>query len=494
MLNLQQVTKTYDGRVVLDSVNVAVNAGEVLALVGENGAGKTTLLGLLQGQLRPDRGTVTFHHEVAGYVAQEPTFGRTIIDCFAPGLEPWRMSYALGRVGLESLPGETLAAQLSGGQKTRLSLAMVLAADPEPAVLLLDEPTNNLDANGLAWLEGFIKSFHGAVVLVSHDRAFIDRVATAVAELHKGKLKRYGGNYTFYHQQKTAEAAAELQHYQQSVEERKRIEEMVRVAKDRARAGVNNKKPPDNDKFAKGFFNNRIQGKFSARAKSLESRLDHLEAPEKPELAKNYRLSLHGSAATPKLLLRLEHISKSFAGHRLLNDFNLDIRGGDRLHIAGPNGSGKTTLLKIAAGLLAPDSGHVTRGVGVTVGYLSQELEGLEPGQTALAALTAIGQLLKLVFKQARILGLTEPDLAKPVAALSRGQQAKLAFAKLLLAENQLLVLDEPTNHLDIPTREQIEAALRQYQGALLFASHDAYFVQSVIPPGSSIKTKRLDP
>jgi ATPase subunit of ABC transporter with duplicated ATPase domains len=243
---------------------------------------------------------------------------------------------------------------------------------------------------------------------------------------------------------------------------------------------VNNKKPPDNDKFAKGFFNNRIQGKFSARAKSLESRLEHLEKAPKPEAAPQYRMSLSGGVPTGKLLLEFSHVSKSFGQRQVVKDSSWSLYGSQRVQVCGPNGSGKTTLLRLAAGLLEPDTGKIVVGAGVRIGYLSQQVDGLDYASTALDNLLATGQDATTVFNRARILGLGEADLRCKPGELSRGQQAKLAFAKLLFADNQLLILDEPTNHLDIPTRQQLEAALQEYNGALLVASHDAYFIDAI--------------
>lgn len=477
MFTLQHICKSYANKVVLDDVALTVNAGEAIALIGENGAGKTTLLNVILGNVEPDSGAVVLHREVIGYIPQEPDLAPTLEDNFPDRLDAWKADYALGLVGFEAIPKNTLVSSLSGGQKTRLAFAKVLAADPEPTVLLLDEPTNNLDAEGLRWLEGFVKAFQGAVLLVSHDRTFINKVATSIAELDNGMLKLYGGNYDFYKQQKEIERRSEREQYQQNKEERRRLENSLHAVRSKARVGTSNRVPPDNDKFAKGFFHNRIQAKAGGRARQLEARLAQLPELQKPAASKNHRLSLQGKTATSKLLLRLNDIAISY-DKPILQGFNLEIRGSERVHIAGSNGSGKTTLLKIAASLIEPDDGEVITGQDVRIGYFSQDVDGLHYQQTSLENLATTGAATTTIYRQARSLGLTEAELRKKPGELSRGQQAKLSFAKLLLSANHLLILDEPTNHLDIPTRESIEVALQDYQGALLVASHDGYFVE----------------
>jgi len=475
MLNLQHITKSFRDTVVLDDVSLALNSGDVIALVGENGAGKTTLLNILLGTLRPDAGTVSRGHESVGYVPQEAILGATIADNFNPATEVWRRDYALSLVGLENKLLDTPVRHLSGGQKTRLALAKVLATDPAPTVLLLDEPTNNLDAEGLAWLQQFIQQFRGGIMLVSHDRAFINAVATKAIELQKGKLTAYGGNYNFYKQQKELERQAELERYRANIEERKRLETDLRSKQERARKGLKKSQPTDNDKAQFDWHQNNVQRSFSGQARAARTRLEQLEEVKRPDSTESHKLTLGGTVPNSKLILQLEAIQKYS-----LQDVNLEIRGNERMHITGRNGAGKTTLLKIAAGLLQPDSGTVTLGTNVTIGYFSQDTDGLDHSKTALENLHMQDVDPTDIYRQARSLELTAEDLKKPVAELSRGQQAKLSFAKLLLGANQLLILDEPTNHLDIPTREQIEAALQNYRGAMLFASHDKYFTEAL--------------
>jgi macrolide transport system ATP-binding/permease protein len=479
MFALQHIHKSYKDKPVLDDISLSVNAGEVIALIGENGAGKTTLLKVVLGELMPDSGTVSLHHEALGYVPQEAEPKGTIQESFNKQVESWKADYALSLVELEGLPKTRKVESLSGGQKTRLALAKVLATEPEPTILLLDEPTNNLDADGLRWLEQFIKDFGGGMILVSHDRNFINKVATSIVELHKGKLKQYGGNYDFYKQQKEAEYQTELAKYESNVEERQRLKKSIKTQSDKSQHAHKHIKRNDNDKYQRDFFRNRVTVKLGQNAKMLQGRLEQLEEIEKPETSKDYKITIGGSVPPTKLILRSDNIAKEY-GDKTLAYPDFEIRGTERLHIQGANGSGKTTLLKIAAGSLAPDNGSIGLGQNVKFGYFSQDVNGLDYNLNNFENLEITGASATAIYREARSLGLDENELRKKPSELSRGQQAKLSFAKLLLSQNHLLILDEPTNHLDLPTREKIEAALRNYSGAILIASHDNYFIKSI--------------
>jgi ATPase subunit of ABC transporter with duplicated ATPase domains len=416
-----------------------------------------------------------------GYVPQQVELGKTIAQSFSAKLETWQIQYALSLVALDNKELHTPVEDLSGGQKTRLAFAMVLAQDSELDLLVLDEPTNNLDAAGLLWLDGFVRAFPGAVLLVSHDRSFINSVATKVVELHAGKLKQYTGNYDFYQQQKELERTAELATYQQNLDERQRLTKAIRLQQENSKHTHEHIRRSDGDKYQRDFFRNRVATKLGKQARALERRLEQLDDIERPEFAKNYSLDLVGEVDSSKLILKLDDVTKQYTSGSLSNT-NLEIRGNNRIHVRGLNGAGKSTLLRIAAGLVKPTSGTLQYGTNISVGYFSQDVDGLNHEQTGLQNLQHTEATLTTIYREARSLSLTQHDLTKPVRELSRGQQAKLGFAKLLLAAHNLLILDEPTNHLDLPTRINIEDALQEYKGAVLFASHDAYFAKVLKP------------
>ncbi len=481
MFILQNITKSYNDHLVLKDVSLSVSAGEVIALIGANGVGKTTLLKLLLGEIEPDEGHITNHQEIVGYVPQEPINIEKTVEASFGSIELWRIDYALNLVGLEQLSHDRVLNELSGGQKTRVAIAQVLAQDPEPTVLLLDEPTNNLDAEGLAWLESFIARFKGAVLLVSHDRHFINSVATKIIEIANGTTRQYGGNYDFYKEQKAVEIQAEQDRYDKSLSEKKRLEKAARLQSEKSQHAHSHIKRADNDKYQRDFFRNRVASKLGQQAKNLETRLEKLEDVDKPAIDKHYTFSLGGTTHANKLIVQLQDVAKAYGTHKVLSGINLEVRGNTHVHVKGRNGSGKSTLLRLIAKQFKPDTGSTTYGSDVTIGYFSQDIDGLDYKKSALDNLSTQSSTTdEAIYRQARSLGLDAEDLRKMPSELSRGQQAKLAFTKLLLANHDLLILDEPTNHLDIPTKELLEGALVDYKGALLVASHDTYFINKV--------------
>lgn len=480
MFNLYKIAKSYKDNPVLKDVTLSVKSGEVIALIGANGAGKTTLLKILLGEVKSDEGQITNHHDVVGYIPQEMDNLTSTIEESFDSVEPWRIDYALNLVGLETISKDGFLGNMSGGQKTRVAVAQVLAQDPEPTVLLLDEPTNNLDTEGLDWLEDFVKRFKGAILFVSHDRRFINAVATKVVELKDGVTRQYGGNYDFYKEQKDIEVQAALEKYEKQQEEKKRLKKAMVAQKEATKHVHEHIKRADNDKYQRDFFRNRVSVKLGQKAKNIETRLDKLEEVERPEFSVGYRFSLGGSVHNSKLLVEVENVSKSYEDNTILKDNNFEIRGNSHIHLKGLNGSGKSTLLRLIAKQLEPSSGDITYGSDVTVGYFSQDTEGLDYTKSAIDNLSTYETNQEAVYRRARSLGIDAESLQKMPAELSRGQQSKLAFAKLLLANHDLLILDEPTNHLDIPTKEQLENALQNYAGAILVASHDVYFLQQL--------------
>lgn len=480
MFNLYKIAKSYKDNPVLKDVTLSVKSGEVIALIGANGAGKTTLLKILLGEVKSDEGQITNHHDVVGYIPQEMDNLTSTIEESFDSVEPWRIDYALNLVGLETISKYGFLGNLSGGQKTRVAVAQVLAQDPEPTVLLLDEPTNNLDAEGLDWLEDFVKRFKGAILFVSHGRRFINAVATKVVEIKDGVTRQYGGNYDFYKEQKDIEVQAALEKYEKQQEEKKRLKKAMVAQKEATKHVHEHIKRADNDKYQRDFFRNRVSVKLGQKAKNIETRLDKLEEVERPEFSVGYGFSLGGSVHNSKLLVEVENVSKSYEDNTILKDNNFEIRGNSHIHLKGLNGSGKSTLLRLIAKQLEPSSGDITYGSDVTVGYFSQDTEGLDYTKSAIDNLSTYETNQEAVYRRARSLGIDAESLQKMPAELSRGQQSKLAFAKLLLANHDLLILDEPTNHLDIPTKEQLENALQNYAGAILVASHDVYFLQQL--------------
>ncbi|MGW7045549.1 ribosomal protection-like ABC-F family protein [Streptomyces avermitilis] len=506
------VSKSFNGRLVLDSVSCSLAAGERTGIIGENGSGKTTLLRLLAGRERPDQGEVVVQAAGGvGYLAQDERLApqatvQQIIDralsdlraveqrmrrleaAMADGDESGMAEYgelmtvfelrggydadarverALHGLGLGLVSRDRIVGSLSGGEQVRLRLAAVLAAAPE--VLLLDEPTNHLDEGALSWLEEHLRTRRGTTVTVSHDRVFLERVVTSLLEVDadRRRVVRYGNGYTGYLAAKTAARQRWAQAYDQW---RADVDRLREAAASTARQVAPGRPMKDGNKMAYDRAGGRVQQSLASRVRNAEERLRRLLAdpvPPPPE-------PLH---FTPVLRARrLQGVvldTTDIAVTDRLDRTSLTVTAGERLLITGPNGAGKSTLLGVLAGEVAPDGGSVTRRG--RIGYLPQASHPGEPEETVLAAF-ARGRVGEAAGYTERLLslGLFDRDqLTVPVGRLSTGQLQRLALARLLSEPSDVLLLDEPTNHLSPALVEELETALTGYDGAIVIVSHD---------------------
>lgn len=511
-ISVQSVTKAYGDRLLLDGVTFAVTPNRRTGIIGENGSGKSTLLRLLAGREEPDDGQVIVTADGGvGYLAQDMylpgqlTVQQAIDAALADlramearlrELEPRlaggnqndlteygnlattfelrggyeadaRVEQALHGLGLTAVERHRPLGGLSGGEQARVHLASVLAANSE--VLLLDEPTNHLDDTALSWLEGYLGSRRGTTVVVSHDRVFLEQVATGLIEVDADRrtLVRYGTGFAGY----LVERAAARQRWQQAYEQWQAESDRLReVAATTARQVAPGRAMKDRNKIAYDRNAGRVQQSVASRVRNAELRLRRLQEDPVPPPPDPLRFEppRHPAAVAGVLLAARE---VTFAGR--LKPTTLTVATGQRLLIRGPNGAGKSTLLRILAGDLAPDGGQVTRSG--RIGYLPQEVSTAEPERTLLAAFAHgrpgpaeeyISSLLSL--------GLFTPEsLTVPIGRLSTGQRQRLAVARLFSEPVDLLLLDEPTNHLSLGLVEELEAALAEYQGAVVVVSHD---------------------
>ncbi|WP_431041807.1 ribosomal protection-like ABC-F family protein [Streptomyces sp. P1-3] len=511
-ISLRGVTISRGDRLLLDGASFSVRPGERIGIVGENGAGKSTLLRLLAGVEPPDEGTaVTVADGGTGHLAQTPQLApdRSVRDAIDAALselrsmerrlrelEPVlgdappealaeygdlltafetrggydadaRIDKALHGLGLAHIGRERLLGGLSGGEQARLGLACLIAAAPE--VMLLDEPTNHLDAAALSWLEDALRAHRGTVVAVSHDRVFLERVATAIVEVDADRrtLVRYGGGYAGFVAEKAAARRRWEQEYEQWCAETTALAETATTAAQRVAPGRARK---DGNKMAYDRDKGRVQASVSSRVRNAQERLRRLTEDPVPRPPEPLRFSARPAAGTAGgTLISLDGVR---VGDRLAVD-GLTVAAGERLLIHGGNGAGKSTLLRVMAGIVEPDRGDVVRRG--RIGYLAQEIPVARPAERLLSA---FGRGLPGTPEEQTELLLSyglfrDRDLRVPVGALSAGQRRRLALARLLARPADVLLLDEPTNHLALGLVEELEQALERWAGALVLVSHD---------------------
>ncbi|MBO4514657.1 MAG: ABC-F family ATP-binding cassette domain-containing protein [Lachnospiraceae bacterium] len=503
ILSCQNVSKEFVENKVLQNVSFHIEDYEKAAIVGINGAGKTTLLRIIVGEYAPDEGLVTLSKgKTLGYLAQnhavntENTIYEELLsvkkhlllleeemrqcekdmkglsgdalDALMKRYADLTHAYEMGGgyscqseiigvlkgLGFSEEEFSKSVSTLSGGQKTRVALGKLLLQKPD--LIILDEPTNHLDLNSIAWLETYLLNYKGAVLIVSHDRFFLDRIATKIIEIDQTKVTTFLGNYTAYAEKKKMLRIAAMNAYlnqQREIQHQEAVIEKLRS------------------------FNRE---KSIKRAESREKMLDKIERIEKPtEANTDMKLTLTPHRESGKDVLKVEGLSKSFDGKELFRDVSFEIKRGEHVAIIGDNGTGKTTLLKILNEVLPADEGSFTLGTNVEIGYYDQEHHVLHPEKTLFEEIsdeypwltnTEIRNILAAFL-------FTGEDVFKLIRDLSGGERGRMSLAKLMLGNANFLILDEPTNHLDVASKEILEDALNNYEGTVLYVSHDRYFI-----------------
>lgn len=508
--SVNNVTKSFGGNIIFENISLEIKNGERVGLVGRNGSGKTTIFGLLTGRESLDAGAIHMKKGTRiGHVAQIPKFDEamTVYDVLSSAfkvekelekemhaleknmaveqeqsaLEKLMERYGVIQEKFAFLGGYEIEAnimkvanglqvtdlfsrvftELSGGEQTKVSLAYMLLQKPD--LLLLDEPTNHLDLFAVEWLEQFLKEYTGTVMVISHDRYFLDEVVTKIFDLEDGEIHVYHTNYSQFVEEKEGKLLQEFQAYQ---EQQKKIKKMKEAIK-RLREWANQANPPNEG--------------LHKRARNMERALERIEKLKRPILErKQMGLQFEGQERSGKDVVVMKEVSKGFAGRPLFEQANLHVRFQERAAIVGRNGTGKTTLLKLLLEEINPDVGEIRIGSSVKIGYLSQHTYGNVKSNV----LEAFREYVAVTEGEARhILAkflFYGPAVFKKVTQLSGGEKMRLRLAQLMYQDINFLILDEPTNHLDIESREVLEEALEQYNGTILAVSHDRYFLNKL--------------
>ncbi|RYG25056.1 ABC-F family ATP-binding cassette domain-containing protein [bacterium] len=457
---------------IFSEVSLSVSRGDKVALFGPNGAGKSTLLRLLTGELRPDAGSVHLSRGVRlGLLRQElpdwGVLGDHLDD--TPGLRR-----ALSRLGLTIDMLDREAASLSPGERMRASLAAVLADEPD--LLLLDEPTNHLDLPARDWLVRFVRTSPEGILFVTHDRDFADQAADRTLLLERGRLHEYAGGYSAMREAQSGEQARQREAYEDAKAETRRLRTAAEAQAQRATDFVKKRPGKEITRAAKPHYS-KVQARMDKRAAAIRSRVSRIDEPEKPFEPDALRLVLPTTPLRATNALEARGLTKSFGDRTLFADLAVDVAKGERLAIVGPNGAGKTTLLN---GLLDPtllDEGTVVWGRGAQPAMLTQTRGTLDPRKSAVEALEEHNETTVRTLLGA--LGLRRDLPRRPVGTLSVGERTRVELAAILLKGANVLLLDEPTNHLDLPSREALEGALKDYEGAVIFVSHDPRFIEA---------------
>ena len=519
MLQVSNLNKSYGVQTILKDISFNIQGNDRVGLVGANGCGKSTLLDILTGKLPADSGIVALEKgKILGYLPQRTHLEGDIsiqshLENGIPGLveaqqmmeeasdrlrtgdrealvvygEAASQFEALGGYQFEFKAQAILAGlgisylgldrpmnQLSGGEAMRVHLAGLLLA--EPHILLLDEPTNHLDIEALEWLEGFLKAYQGAVLLVSHDRVFLDAIVNRILEIDVDThtQREYAGNYSSFAKQKELALQKLVAAWQDQQAEIKRLRSDAQRTAEQARHSELATRDSTLRRYAK-----KVAKKAKAKEKRLERYLDSDQRVEKPEEKWRLRVNFDEGAHQSQLVMAARSLGHAYQSGWLFQDLDLNIQQGDRIALIGPNGCGKSTLLKCLLGEIQPNAGTVSIGNSTKIGYMPQQQETLPPEKTPIEIIQAIAPMNQSEVHHFLHYFLFEEEQARlPSSLLSFGQRARLLLAKLVASGSNCLVLDEPVNHLDIPSREQFERALEMFKGTVLVVAHDRAFIQ----------------
>lgn len=503
ILSCNHISKSYGENIILNDCSFFVNDNEKAAIVGDNGAGKSTILKIIMGELDADQGSVTLSRDkTIGYLAQYQSLDSSksiyeevqsvkqpLIDMEQKLLSYEKKMSALSGAELEKLINahaklehdfqlkngysykseiegvlkglgftedeyEKTVGTLSGGQKTRVALCKLILEKPD--IIMLDEPTNHLDLNSIKWLENYLTNYNGAVLVIAHDRYFLDRIVTKIIEIENTACRVYQGNYSEFSTKKQKLRAEQMNQFLKQQSEIRRQEEII------------------------AKLRSYKQEKFYKRAESRQKVLDKMEVIHKPQdLSDGMTLRLEPDCVSGNDVLNVQGLSKSYDGNRLFDNLNFELKRGEHVALIGDNGTGKTTILKIINGLVPSDNGDIIPGTNVHIGYYDQEHHNLDDEKSLFEEISdAYPNLTNTKIRNTLAAFMfTGDNVFKKIGSLSGGEKGRVSLAKLMLSEANLIILDEPTNHLDMTSKEILENAINNYTGTVFYVSHDRYFI-----------------
>ncbi|MGP1907281.1 ribosomal protection-like ABC-F family protein [Metabacillus sp. JX24] len=489
IVKINGLTKNFGDKLVFEDVSFDIREGDRAGLAGYNGTGKTTLANLLFGTMEPDKGSLTRKAGLKiGYLLQSVDYS---VQNFKDALSSegdQTVLEAAGRLGLEKVADweEDRLLHLSGGEKLKLALAQVISTNPD--LLILDEPTNHLDYHGIEWLADWLQTFRGAVLIISHDRHFLDRTVSHIFELENKKLKEYKGNYTAYRQEKKRQLEEQKHDFEMQQRHKAKIEgQMENLRSWSEKAHRNSTKQGSLSERRQMGFKEYHRAKAKKMDVQVRSKMKRLEAEleknkiEKPLEDTAVQFEFDAAGKRGKRIFEAKGLQKSFAGRTLISSSHFYMKHGERIGVIGRNGAGKTTLIRMLQGIEGLSGGELWRSPTLKIACLSQDVGDLNADESVLEAMQAADRDKSL---KARTLlanmGLKEDKIEQKIGCLSLGERTRVKLAGLILNEYDCLILDEPTNHLDLPSREQLEETLSQFKGTLIIISHDRYLVEKL--------------
>ncbi|MEH7154846.1 ribosomal protection-like ABC-F family protein [Neobacillus drentensis] len=489
VLRVIDVDKSFHLRKVLDNIQFDIKNGERIGLVGYNGTGKTTLANILFGKIAPDKGIIEKSNDLTiGYLSQSIDYQVSDFQqSLAGNATPDLLEHAstLGLTKVLNWEEERLN-HLSGGEKLKLALAKVWALKPD--FLILDEPTNHLDYKGIRWLVSEIEKFHGPVLIISHDRHFLDKTVTRIFELENSRINFYNGNYSDYRKEKQQRFQNRKHQYDVQQQKIKEVETQItqlktwseKAHRDSTKKGKGPSKRQNGIKEYHRVKAKKTDNQVKSKMKRLQNELERNKL-EKPLDVIQIRFQFDTQGKRGKRIVEAKNLAKSFANRTLFQSSNFYINYGDRLGLLGENGCGKTTLIKMMLGQEGYSNGDLWSSDSIKIAYLSQDVDDLPADKTAIEALGFKDRenVLKARTLLANV-GLNEALITKPIGTLSLGERTRVKLVDMLMKEYDVLILDEPTNHLDLPSREQLENTLAEFTGTIITVSHDYYFLNKL--------------